>query len=282
MSPFSCLPRREASFLGWFRVWWGLWVRATWARLPRSGWKPGAGGDSRSLHGHSRGLCPLQACPVILGLVKKGKEKRQWRGLWGAGSAVADLHPGRRSGWVICSTDGADGAARLGCNYLLVVLYYGANDNLVGGANRVDMQTAHERESGKGGDTQTHKKGGAGVKNRAGDTQEKDRIFNGLCKRNSKFPPSSGQSGAEGFVLSVLWQVSIPEVARFGARADFYHMDKAAALKASKHLRVGHVMWRDSGGASEQRGPVGHQAAFRRAGGCQQQHAGGGVWLWHP
>ena len=80
------------------------------------------------------------------------------------------------------------------------------------------------------------KKGGAGVKNRAGNTQEKDRIPSGLCKKISKFPSSSGQSGAEGFkfVLSVLSQAGFPEAARFGEVTVFYHVDKG--LKASKHL----------------------------------------------
>ena len=77
-------------------------------------------------------------------------------------------------------------------------------DNLMSGANRVNMQTAHEGKSGRGGDTQMRKKGGAGMKDRAGNTQEKDRISSGLCKRVRKFPASSSQSGAEGFVLSVL------------------------------------------------------------------------------
>ena len=53
-------------------------------------------------------------------------------------------------------------------------------DNLMGGANRMNMQTAHEGESGRGGDTQMRKKGGAGIKNRAGNAQEKDRISSGL------------------------------------------------------------------------------------------------------
>ena len=37
-------------------------------------------------------------------------------------------------------------------------------------------------------------------------------------------------------------QASIPEAARFGAVTDSDHLNEAAGLKASKHLRVGHVM----------------------------------------
>ena len=90
---------------------------------------------------------------------KKRKGKRQWRGLWGAGSAVADLHPGRKSGWVICSTN--RGSGRSGAFWVFNTT--AQTDNLMGGANRVNMQTAHEGESGRGGDSQMRKKGGAGM-----------------------------------------------------------------------------------------------------------------------